>query len=153
MRHIAFDLDDLLLPDPTEPRFATEPHRCAVLAWLLSAPRFRVGTRTLLEDLQRRGWRICVYTSSARDAIWIRLAFLTHGIWLSKVVNDAVHRSRLGQHASRTVKYPPAFDIDVLVDDSIAVAEQGRQFGFQVVQIDPSDDQWTARVLGEIGSS
>ena len=44
-------------------------------------------------------------------------------------------------------KYPPAFGIDVLADDSVAVADEGRRPGYDVIRVDPNDDRWVEHVL------
>ena len=44
-------------------------------------------------------------------------------------------------------KYPPAFGIDVLVDDSQGAVLEGKRYGFQVIQVSPQDEQWVENVL------
>jgi hypothetical protein len=48
-------------------------------------------------------------------------------------------------------KYPPAFGIDLHVDDSEGVAEEGRRHRFAVVVVSPRDPDWAARVLAAVG--
>ena len=43
-------------------------------------------------------------------------------------------------------KYPPAFGIDLLVDDSAGVEIEGRRFGFSVVRVAPDDVDWVVKV-------
>jgi hypothetical protein len=47
-------------------------------------------------------------------------------------------------------KYPPAFGIDLHVDDSEGVAEEGRRHHFGVVVVSPQDPEWTATVLAAV---
>jgi hypothetical protein len=47
-------------------------------------------------------------------------------------------------------KYPPAFDIDLHVDDSEGVRMEGDEFGFRVVVVRPDDENWTERVLDAV---
>jgi hypothetical protein len=47
-------------------------------------------------------------------------------------------------------KYPPAFGIDLHVDDSEGVAIEGREHGFRVVVVPPSDLDWANRVLAAV---
>lgn len=47
-------------------------------------------------------------------------------------------------------KYPPAFGIDMLVDDSPGVVLEGQRYGFRVIQISPEDEQWVKKVLAEV---
>ena len=44
-------------------------------------------------------------------------------------------------------KYPPAFGIDLYVDDSEGVGEEGREHKFAVVVISPNDLAWAEKVL------
>ncbi len=43
-------------------------------------------------------------------------------------------------------KYPPAFGIDLLVDDSPGVAIEGQRHGFAVLVVEPTDSEWTVKV-------
>ncbi len=45
------------------------------------------------------------------------------------------------------VTYPPAFGIDLHVDDSEGVRLEGEEHGFHVVVVRPDDERWTKRVL------
>ncbi len=44
-------------------------------------------------------------------------------------------------------KYPPAFDIDLHVDDLEGVGMEGAEHGFAVVVVDMRDESWAQRVL------
>src|SRR6266540_1663491 len=50
----------------------------------------------------------------------------------------------------RCSKYPPAFGIDLLVDDSEGVWLEGQQFRFNVVHVLPSDVAWAEKVLAAV---
>jgi hypothetical protein len=51
----------------------------------------------------------------------------------------------VGRHGPS--KYPPAFGIDLHVDDSEGVGLEGQRYGFAVVVVSPEDPDWAARVL------
>ena len=80
-----------------------------------------------------------------RSPLSIHLTFLAHGLRLAGVVNQDRH-VRCLRHgrpsASECSKYPPHFGIDVLVDNSEGVGEEGRRFGFRVVVVRPDDERW-----------
>jgi hypothetical protein len=61
------------------------------------------------------------------------------------VVNQPRHERVVGRQGPS--KYPPAFGIDLHVDDSAGVAEEGRQHRFDVLVVAPTDLDWVARVL------
>lgn len=62
-------------------------------------------------------------------------------------MNQDVH-SRIANAPSS--KYPPAFDIDLLVDDSRGIELEGQRHGFRTVIIDPDDANWVNTVLTEV---
>lgn len=135
---IAFDLDDTLIP--CGQRFPLATPARARLATLLGTEPLRAGAPAMLRRLQREGHEIWVYTSSYRSETWIRLTFWCHGVWLDGVVNQHRHDRALRERARRHTKLPPAFGIDMLFDDSLAVVEEGRRHGFSVVHVTEADD-------------
>lgn len=62
---------------------------------------------------------------------------------LDGVVNALRHA---GATDGRASKYPPAFGIDLLIDDAEGVAPEGTRHGFRVLQVLPGDDAWDRRV-------
>ena len=141
---IAFDLDDTLVR--TGSSLKTEPPPLGWLANLVISEPLREGTSSLLKELKAQGWQIWVYTSSFRSRAMVRLNFLAYGIPLGGVVNQDVHDQTMEKMGKKLLKYPPAFGIDLLVDDSVAVYDEGRTEGYEVVLIDPSDPEWCERV-------
>jgi hypothetical protein len=47
-------------------------------------------------------------------------------------------------------KYPPAFGIDLHIDDSEGVGIEGKRFHFEVLVISPRDAEWTSRILAAV---
>lgn len=143
---ISFDLDDTLIcyhdGVPREPR----------LPWwwrsLTSEEPLRLGTRELLTALRSRGWEVWIYTTSYRSPQTVRWWLWCHGIRVGRVINQDVH----DRHLRRTprdyppTKHPRAFGIDLHVDDSEGVREEGLVHGFRVVVVSPGDPDWAARV-------
>ncbi len=84
---------------------------------LLGFEALREHTIELMQGLQQQN-EIWIYTSSMRDLFYLRLLFRWQGIFLGGVVNLTVHE----QHVKmRCTKYPPAFGIDLLIDDARGV--------------------------------
>jgi phosphoserine phosphatase len=142
---IAFDLDDTLLPSSS--LFETEKPAKGILGLFVSE-RLRRGTSNLLLELEAAGHEVWIYTSSLRPSWSIRLLFRAYGIGLGGVINQQVHDREVGRVGREHLpsKYPPAFGIDVLVDDSEGVSVEGETHGFKVVQVPPTDRNWTDRV-------
>src|SRR3989344_8665413 len=128
---ISFDIDDTL---------ACQLHHCAVEPSRLPAcvhrwlgEPLRIGTRSLTQELRRQGCSIWVYTSSGRTPSYIRRWLLLYGIRVDEVVNSMLHNRALTVHglSNAPSKFPPAFDIDLHVDDSEGVRTEGRDHGFR----------------------
>lgn len=142
---IAFDLDGTLVP-MFAGQFPVEP-----IAWPMrafAADRLRIGTIPLLRSLKTRKHEIWVYTSSLRQPFHIRRTFRAHGLRIDGVINADRHAAAVGSREAS--KYPPAFGIDLLVDDAPGVEMEGRQLGFAVLRIDPDDAAWSLKVLDAI---
>ena len=147
---ISFDIDDTL---------ACQLHHSAVeSSWLPACVHrwwgepLRIGTRSLTRELRRQGCSIWVYTSSGRAPSYIRRWLMLYGIRVDGVVNSTLHNDALSAHglANTPSKFPPAFDIDLHVDDSEGVRIEGHDHGFRVVVVDPQDEQWAQRVLDAV---
>lgn len=144
---ISFDIDDTL---------ACQLHHCDVEPSRLPAfvhrwlgEPLRLGTRSLTRELRRQGCSVWVYTSSGRTPSYIRRWLLLYGIHVDGVVNSVVHNRALTANglSNSPSKFPPAFDIDLHVDDSEGVRSEGHDHGFRVVVVDPQDEHWAQKVL------
>lgn len=147
---ISFDIDDTL---------ACQLHHCAVEKSRLPAcihrwlgEPLRMGTRSLIRELRRQDCSIWVYTSSGRTPSYIRRWLALYGIRVDGVVNSVRHNSALTVHgfSNAPSKFPPAFAIDLHVDDSEGVRTEGRDHGFRVVVVRPDDEHWGQRVLDAV---
>ena len=147
---ISFDVDDtLVMHDAPVPRELVVPW---YWRWRYPEP-LRLGTKALMHALQERKCEIWIYTTSYRQPRYLRGWFKTFGVTLTSVVNQDVHDQRVkkAQFPGYTPsKFPPAFGIDLHVDDSEGVAMEGQEHGFRVVVVAPSDLEWTVRVLAAV---
>src|SRR5262249_41205589 len=125
----------------------------AGLKGALCSEPLRVGAAALLRRLASAGHEVGVYTSSDRSRLGVWLNFWSYGIALGHVVNKSMHdawwrsldRRRRAQLAP-CLKYRPAFGIDLLVDDSEAIASRGRALGYAVIVVHPDDADWHTKV-------
>ena len=168
---IAFDLDDTLIPRmysfPTEqrrrklirrmfdrvisspPMWIMERLVRSLMHRLFGDVPLRKGAADLLRSLAADGHDIWIYTTSLRTPFQIRQLFGFVGITPGGIVNGDIHARRvrgLVPELRSTSKYPPAFGIDVLVDDSEGVVLDGKKFGFPVIYIRPDDVNWVGTV-------
>jgi hypothetical protein len=144
---ISFDIDDTLVCRDVP--FAAESGRLPRFFLRRFCEPLRGGTRSLVNQLRRRGCSVWIYTTSGRTPFQIRLWLFLHGIRVDGIVNDERHRRELsGRRFSRLPsKYPPAFGIDLHVDDSEGVRMEGDDHGFRVVVVQPEDRDWIEKVL------
>ena len=146
---ISFDLDETLVCRQT--RVAAEEGWASLLQRESGDP-LRRGSRALFGQLRKRGCSIWIYTTSGRPAYRIRLWLWLHGLRVDGIVNEEIHRRTLaGRRFSRLPsKYPPAFGIDLHVDDSEGVQMEGQTHGFRVLIVRPEDETWAQRVLDAV---
>ncbi len=143
---IAFDLDNTLIPYAKE--FPVEPRN--ILMRFLRIEPLRKGAIELLKELDHSGHEIWIYTTSFRTVTKIRLTFGLNGIRLKGVVNQQIHSNLMKGRSESYSKYPPAFDIDLLIDDAEGVKLEGEKGGFNVIWVKPNDMNWVEHVLAEV---
>jgi hypothetical protein len=143
---ISFDLDDTLIPG--NKRFNTEPQ--TFIQRICGIEKLRAGTIQLIRVLQEQGHTVFVYTTSLRKTRNIRWTFRSYGIKLGKIINQTVHEKSLGENSRNYSKYPPAFGIDIHIDDAKGVEMEGNRFNFKTIIITEDDTSWTAFILKAI---
>lgn len=144
---IAFDLDDTLIPN--RPGIPREQGLRFILPTLFFKEQLRHGTRSLLLQLSREGHDIWLYTTSLRSPILLKIWLCSLGIRLGGIINQTRHNQVVSKRAGperNASKYPPAFAIDLLIDDSLGVKAEGRRYGFAVIQIDHNDLHWVKKI-------
>ena len=145
---ISFDLDDtLILKSVDGPCDESLPARRRGEA---IEEKLRKGTRELFHALHARGWEILIYSNSYRGKTDLATWFTACGLPICGVVNQQLHdrkQMESGKIAKRPAKFPPWFQVDLHVDDALEVFEDGQQFGFAVVRVEPDDANWMAAVL------
>ncbi|MBC3541663.1 HAD family hydrolase [Rufibacter sediminis] len=140
---LSFDLDDTLIPGRN--RFPTEKQNLFQKA--LGLEKVRRGTVQLMKRLKAEGHQVYVYTTSFRSASYIRCLFLSYGIWLDGIINQKRHDRTCKAEGRKCSKYPPAFGIDLHVDDSTGVEMEGQRYGFKTIIIAEEEEAWVERVL------
>jgi hypothetical protein len=144
---IAFDLDGTLIPMPGS---AMRLERLGIVSRLLSAEPLREGTSELFDRLRANGHEIWIYTTSLRSTGRLKLWLKVAGAPVAEVINQSRHEEAVRRgHVPRSCsKYPPAFGIELLIDDLAGVELEGKRYGFSVLRIDPGDDAWCGKVIG-----
>lgn len=146
---ISFDLDDTLIPGAQ--KFDIEKR--TLLQVISGVEPLRLGTTGLMKTLQRRGHKVYIYTSSLRPIHRIRWAFLTYGIRPDKIINLKIHNRALQKMNRHCSKYPPAFSIDIHIDDAPGVAIEGKRYGFQTIILTGDMPGWTDHILQRVAQN
>ncbi|WP_116107535.1 HAD family hydrolase [Lewinella sp. IMCC34191] len=140
---VSFDIDNTLIPYGDE--FPVEGRS----PWtrLLGGEAIRRGTVSLFRALEDRGHEVWLYTTSFRSRWYLRRSFLAYGLWPKRVINGDLNTQVLRAHQCTASKNPALFGIDLHVDDSAGVRQEGLRYGFETFIIEPGDLQWASRVL------
>jgi len=138
---VAFDLDDTIILPNSE--YTEEISQYKLLAKIFKVEKLRLGTKEIFNFFEEENCELWIYTTSYRSIRYIKWLFLVHGIKLNGIVNQEIHKKNVFINVS---KYPPAFNIDILVDDSKGVLIEGSKYNFQVIQIDSDNLNWVEKI-------
>ena len=134
-------MDDTLIIPNSE--YAEEIFQYKLLAQIFKVEKLRLGTKEIFQFFEEENCKRWIYTTSFRSIRYIKWLFLVHGIKLQGIVNQEIHEKNVSLTIS---KYPPAFNIDILIDDSKGVLIEGKQNNFKVIQIDPDNLNWVEKI-------
>lgn len=124
---ISFDLDNTLIPGTKT--FETE--RQIIVHRFLGLEKIRLGTIVLFKALRYKGHQIFVYTTSFRSGAMIKLMFCCYGIPVDAVINQQRHNKQTKGTQIQDIKIPPAFGIDIHVDDSRGLRIEGERYNLR----------------------
>ncbi|MFQ6599751.1 HAD family hydrolase [Flavobacterium sp. C3NV] len=141
---ISFDLDDTLISNKFEIEKSNLFHQ------FLGAESLRKGTIDLFKVLKKQNHKIYIYTTSYRRESRIKWMFYSYGISADFIINQQKHQKKLRKTNVYCSKFPPIFNIDIHVDDSVGVEREGEKYGFKTIIISETDDNWTQTILKEI---
>ena len=142
---ISSDLDDTII---SKSRFALEKE--PLLGKLIGAERIRFGTIALFKQLKAKGYEVGIYTTSFRSKAKIRRMFWLYGISVDYIINQQEHDKVLREKSKNISKYPPAFGIDIHIDDLVGVEIEGKRHNFTTIIVPTDDDKWVDNILEEI---
>ena len=143
---VSFDLDEVLFVSPathkTEPPLPFPLNR-------IYRERLRLGTPALIRTLRKMGYEVWIYTSSFRSERYIRHLFRLYGVVLDGIVNGTRHLREVQRGHAETLpqKMPGRYRISLHIDDEAVICTMGRQYGFNVYQLEAEDDQWKEKII------
>jgi len=140
---ISFDLDNTLIPGTKQ--FETEKQN--IFQQLTGQEKIRLGTIGLFKELRTRGHSIYIYTTSLRSIPRIKFLFYSYGIPVDKIINQQRHNRTLRGKRTMASKLPPAFGIDIHIDDSPGLKIEGDRFQFKTIIIQENDQNWETTIM------
>ncbi len=145
---ISFDLDEVLFVSPDN--YETEDELRFPLNRMFPE-RLRKGTIRLINELQKRGFEVWVYTSSFRSEVYIKSLFRHYDIHFDQIVNGYRHKAEVQGNREQLMpqKVPSHYRISLHIDDEEAIIQNARTYGFRVFRVYEPDDQWVEKVLAE----
>ncbi len=143
---VSFDLDEVLFVRPethkTEPPLAFPYNK-------LYKERLRLGTPDVINTLQELGYEVWVYTSSFRSEKYIRNLFRHYKVHFDGIVNGNRHMKEVQRDKKEMLpqKLPNKYRISLHVDDEAIICTLGKQYGYNVYQLDAEDDEWKEKII------
>ncbi len=143
---VSFDLDEVLFVSPKTHK--TEPPPRFPFNHLYKE-RLRLGTPELVNQLQKMGYEVWIYTSSFRTERYIRQLFRCYGVHFDGIVNAQRHlREVQGKRSTRLPqKLPNHYRISLHIDDESIICTAGREYGFRTYQLDAEDEHWKDKII------
>lgn len=146
---VSFDLDEVLFVYPKTHK--TEPE----LRWPFNKiykERLRLGTPELIRKLQEMEIEVWVYTSSFRSEKYIKSLFKHYHVRFDGIINGDRHLREVQANHKETLpqKLPNRYHISLHIDDESVVATYGKEYGFNVYQLNAQDDDWKEKILARV---
>ena len=143
---ISFDLDEVLFVSPkthkTEKALPFPFNK-------IYKERLRLGTPDLINELQKLGYEVWVYTSSFRSEKYIKSLFRLYHVKFDGIVNAQRHIREVQGNNKNILpqKLPSKYRISLHIDDESIVCSLGRQYGYNTYQLEAQDDEWKEKIL------
>ena len=143
---VSFDLDEVLFVSPKNHK--TEPELHFPFNKIYKE-RLRLGTPELINSLQEMGYEVWVYTSSFRSEKYIIGLFRHYHVKFDGIVNGSRHLKEVQRDNKQTLpqKLPSRYRISLHIDDEAIVCTLGRQYGYNVYQLEAEDDEWKEKII------
>ena len=143
---VSFDLDEVLFVLPETHK--TEPPLHFPFNYIYKE-RLRLGTPDVIRTLQSQGYEVWVYTSSFRSMNYIKGLFRHYHVKFDGIVNGNRHIKEVQRDNKELLpqKLPSKYRISLHIDDEAIVCSLGKQYGYNVYQLNAQDDDWKEKVI------
>lgn len=146
---VSFDLDEVLFVRPdthkTEPALRFPFNK-------IFKEHLRLGTPELIKRLQEEDFEVWIYTSSFRSDSYIRGLFRMYGVRLDGIVNAHRHLKEVQRDRKEVMpqKMPCRYRISLHIDDETVICSAGKNYGFNVYQLEAQDDNWMEKIMERV---
>ncbi|CBK75914.1 hypothetical protein CIY_34750 [Butyrivibrio fibrisolvens 16/4] len=145
---VSFDLDEVLFVSPETHKTEKPP----IFPFnKIFKERLRLGTPELINELQRLGYEVWVYTSSYRSEEYIRQLFKLYKVHFDGIINAQRHLREVQKDHTTILpqKVPSHYRISLHIDDETIICSMGRQYGYHAYQLEAQDDDWKEKILAQ----
>ena len=111
--------------------------------------RIQPGIPALLHYFSKEGYDIWVYTYKLYSVEYIRAYFHKYSVKVDGIVNGTRHLKEVQSGHKETLpqKLLSRYRISLHIDDEAIVCTLGRQYGYNVYQLDGPDDEWKEKII------
>lgn len=146
---VSFDLDEVLFVYPKTHKIEPAP----IFPFnLIFTERLRLGSPKLIREMQEMGIEVWVYTSSYRTEKYIKSLFRLYGVKFDGIINAQRHNEEVqkGHKQMLPQKLPNRYRISLHIDDEEIIASYGKEYGFNVYQLNAPDDEWEGKIIERV---
>ncbi|QFJ55115.1 HAD family hydrolase [Pseudobutyrivibrio xylanivorans] len=147
---VSFDLDEVLFVYPQTHKTEKSP----IFPFnLIFKERLRLGTPDLINELQRQGYEVWVYTSSFRTVHYIKTLFRLYGVRFDGIINATRHLAEVQRDSKNLLpqKMPTYYHISLHVDDEKVICQQAKQYGYYAYRLEEEDPEWKEKIIKYAG--
>ncbi|MDR6240771.1 HAD family hydrolase [Aureibacter tunicatorum] len=140
---VSFDLDGTLIPLS----FVFPTYSRSILHKVLGIEPMRAGFMDVYYFLKANNCQVGIYTTSYRSQMKIYCWMLAYGLKPDFIINEKLNRKTLYEKGLGISKYPPAFEIDVHIDDQKGVMMESDKYDFKILLLDEKESKWKQVVI------
>jgi len=110
----------------------------------------RKGTPQVINMLKSRGHQVGIYTTSFRKTSAIQFWLICYRTKADFIINEQRNSMVKLKTEVNSSKYPPAFNIDLHIDDLPGVGMEGTKYGFKTLIIPSEETDFSQCVYDEV---
>lgn len=151
-KRVTFDFDEVLCTTEAHPRAEQEPHLLIGSFEKRYKERLRWGAPTLIQELQREGFDVWIYTNNFYSVEYLQSFFHAYKVQVDGIINGVGRRkSKKAEAVYREMvakKYHEVYNVD---NDGVLSIQPGTR-EFESYDLEVSDREWANKVMDTIKS-